>query len=157
MTVIDMGGNVDELGLWSDHRDWVDIFWNPPKAGNPQPAPVKECPECESMIPANTMMCPFCEHAFPAPICKDLAEGELIEIKALIGRKVSSLLPQELYRLERQKMIKPTFAWRVARTWGDDFIKTYAKVSGKKSGWLYYQSNEGVGYTDYTINMNFNA
>lgn len=155
MTVIDMGNNISEHGLWSDSRDWKDIFWNPPKAGSPKPAPVKECPKCESMLPAKAPICHYCNYEFPKPEAPELAEGVLVEVLPLVGRKVSTLNPEELHRLERQKMIKPTFAWRVARTWGGEYLAKYAKISGKKGGWLYYQENQSIGFTDYTINMNF--
>ena len=157
MTVIDMGGNVDEFGLWSDHRDWKDIFWNPPKKGNPQPAPVKDCPECEAILSVRVVECPYCNFKFPRQQSKDLMTGELVEVKPLIGRKVSTLTAGELHILEKHGKIKATYAWRVARTMGDDYLKTYAKISGKKRGWLYYQSSKGKGFTDYTINHTFNA
>ena len=156
MTVIDMGGNIDRLGLWSAPRDWKDWFWNPPKVGLPQPPPTKDCPGCEAMLLVRVMECPHCGHKFEAKE-KEMADGELVKILPLVGRKVSTLNPADLHRLEMQKMIKPTFAWRVARTNGDLYLKEYAKISGKKSGWVYYQQNNGVGYTDYTINMNFKA
>jgi superfamily II DNA or RNA helicase len=156
MTVLDLGSNIKRFGLWSEERSWTDYFKNPPKAGNPQPAPVKECPSCEAIIPARATDCNYCGYKFPIQE-KELAYGELVEVLPLMGKKVSSLSAEELHRLEKQKMIKPSFAWRVARTKGSDFLKTYASISKKNSGWLYYQANQGVGFTDYTINRNFKA
>lgn len=157
MTVIDLGGNITEHGLWSHNRDWKDYFWNPPKIGNPQPAPIKECPSCESILAARSRVCKFCGYKFPEPKPTKKLEGELVEVKPLIGKKISSLTPNELYILEKQKMIKPAFAWRVARSWGGDYLKRYASVSGKKPGWMFYQKNQSTGFTDYTINLNFKA
>jgi hypothetical protein len=157
MTVVDMGGNIDELGQWSEQRNWTDMFWNPPKKGAPQPAPVKDCPECGSILSVRVTNCIYCNYEFPKPQHKDMPIGELVEVKKLYGRKVSALTAEDLYKLEKLKKIKPSFAWRVARTFGGDYIKNYARISGKRSGWLYHQSKLDKGFTDYTINHKFNA
>lgn len=156
MTVIDMGGNIDTLGMWSAPRNWSDYFWNPPKAGNPEPPPQKECPECGCMIGISVMECPSCGYEFETQP-KETKDGILVEVKPIIGKKVSSLTLYELIQLERAKMIKSKFVWRVIRSTSEQWLQEYAKLTGKKRGWIYYQSKEGIGYTDYTITENMRA
>ncbi len=55
--IIDMGGNAVTFGDWDDERDWVQMFWTPPKPGKPGIAPSKVCPKCEGIVPAGTMCC----------------------------------------------------------------------------------------------------
>lgn len=66
-TIIDMGQNAITHGDWSASRDWENIFLDPPKAGKPGVAPVKNCPNCDAIIAARILMCKYCGHEFPAP------------------------------------------------------------------------------------------
>jgi hypothetical protein len=66
-TIIDLGQNAISHGDWSMPRDWENLFFNPPVAGKPGVAPVKNCPECDAIVPARTMVCQYCNHEFPAP------------------------------------------------------------------------------------------
>ena len=60
--VIDMGNNINDLDAWSDKRDWNELFYNRfvLPCGKPQPAKVRTCHECETIMPANTLFCPQC-------------------------------------------------------------------------------------------------
>jgi len=61
-SVIDMGNNINDLGNWSDKRDWEDYFNRQEikECGKPQPASVRDCHECKAIIPSNSLKCPFC-------------------------------------------------------------------------------------------------
>ncbi len=66
-TIIDMGGNAMAHGDWCDSRDWEHIFFNPPKAKDKEGvAPVKNCPQCYAIIPAQGKACKICGFEFPA-------------------------------------------------------------------------------------------
>ena len=70
--IIDMGANAVNLGDWSDDRDWIDIFENPPQPRkNAGVAPCKSCPQCEAIIAAQAMECKWCGYKFPV---KEVAE-----------------------------------------------------------------------------------
>lgn len=77
--IIDMGGNGSAHGDWNFSRNWKDIFFNPPKPGKPKdcPAPVKNCPACDALLPVQVRFCYFCGYEFPGPA--EVAEGELGE------------------------------------------------------------------------------
>jgi superfamily II DNA or RNA helicase len=81
-TIIDLGGNAVTLGDWCDARDWYDIFWNPPKPGDPkdQPAPVKSCPNCDAIIPAPSKVCRFCGYEYPNKEMAPESEKEIDEM-----------------------------------------------------------------------------
>lgn len=60
--VIDLGGNISDLGAWSDKRDWNDLFYKKEckPVGAPTPAAVRTCHACESVVAANSLICPMC-------------------------------------------------------------------------------------------------
>lgn len=75
-TIVDMGGNAVTHGDWCQDRDWLHIFNNPPKPGSGDGiAPVKSCPECEAIIPAQARVCDYCGYAIPEKT--PLQEGAL--------------------------------------------------------------------------------
>ena len=76
-TIIDMGGNAITHGDWCDKRDWERIFFDPPKKGKEGVAPSKNCPQCDSIVPASAHVCKFCDYVFPPP--KPKIEEELGE------------------------------------------------------------------------------
>ena len=65
--LIDLGGNVDTFGKWSEPVDWAEHFYLTSKL-----LPKKEaldkitfCDECDKIIPATATTCPFCGHEKP--------------------------------------------------------------------------------------------
>jgi superfamily II DNA or RNA helicase len=60
---IDMGGNAQVHGDWSDEVDWYDRFHYPdrPSKGGGVP-PTRTCEGCQSMLHAAVVICPFCGH-----------------------------------------------------------------------------------------------
>lgn len=157
--LIDMGTNIDRLGLWDEARDWKKWFFDPPKPGQSQPAPVKECPECESLIPARTMQCPYCLYEFPISekSQNEQIEGKLVEVvkpapSDLIGRKIAELNTDELYLLYKSERYKKGFIMRVLRSKGEGALSYFARLAGFKKGWAYYQSRNGeTTFTNITI------
>jgi superfamily II DNA or RNA helicase len=76
-TLIDMGGNAVAHGDWCAARDWESIFHDPPKPGKSTAAPVKNCPNCDAIVPASTKKCPYCGYLWAD---KEIAiEAELHE------------------------------------------------------------------------------
>lgn len=67
--VLDYGGNVERHGF----IDAVRIKDKSAGTGGGD-APAKECPECETMVPAGLRVCP-CGHEFPAPELNHGARG----------------------------------------------------------------------------------
>lgn len=90
-TIVDLGQNAITHGDWSMSRDWENIFFNPPQAGKPGVAPVKNCPECDAILPARTMLCKYCGHEFPPP---EIEEAERLSDFVIVtkGIDVPSLI-----------------------------------------------------------------
>jgi superfamily II DNA or RNA helicase len=154
--LIDMGGNVDRLGRWEEPRDWKYHFFHPKKAGQTQPAPVKECPECESILPARTMKCDYCGYEFPESERETEAiEGELVALKKapnnLIGKRIDELTTGELFQLYRSERYKKGFILRVLRSRGISELMAFASIAKFKPGWAYHQINEPKNYANIRI------
>lgn len=104
-TIIDLGANCTTHGLWSSPRDWERIFTNPKKPGDGV-APVKECPECNSLLHAAVRMCPPpCGYVFPIIKPKDEAidkfvqVSKAIDVQKIIDKHQHSKLYRSLYVL----------------------------------------------------------
>lgn len=97
-TIIDMGGNAITHGDWSQGRDWENIFFNPPKPGDGV-APVKNCPQCDAIIPASANVCQYCGFIFPP---KEIAPEEQLDDFVMVtkGIDVSDLI--EKHKLKRE-------------------------------------------------------
>jgi hypothetical protein len=82
-----MGGNAVNLGDWSDDRNWVEIFNNPPSPSkNAGIAPCKSCPQCDCIIPAPANVCKFCGCQYPA--AKPSREEEVSEEYTILTKGI---------------------------------------------------------------------
>lgn len=89
--LIDLGGNVDTFGKWSEPIDWNEYFYLESKA-----VPKKEaldkitfCENCDMIIPATAIECPFCGHEKPKP--EKLISENTVHVAELIypsGEKI---------------------------------------------------------------------
>ena len=84
-TIIDLGQNAITHGDWCDSRNWEDIFFNPPKAGRPGVAPVRNCPQCDAILPARCLMCQYCGHIFPP---KEIEEAERLSDFVIVTKGI---------------------------------------------------------------------
>lgn len=155
-TILDFGGNTDRLGTWDEQRDWRDIFFNPQKPKNGV-APIRECKNCEAIIPASARFCLYCNAEQPNAVHEE-RKNAIAELVTAIGtnpfgRKISDLTIPELIACERRKILKASFVWRVVRT--DGRLKDYWKERGHGWGWYQRQLNEPIGYKNYILNHKF--
>jgi superfamily II DNA or RNA helicase len=155
MIVIDMGGNAKRIGLWSDSKDWVDLFWNPPKAGNPAPAPTKDCPKCEALIHMRVMVCPHCGHVFESKV-KKFVEGVLVELKSIENKKISDCTVNDLIDLKNTGLYSHGYICRVIRSNKNasaNLYEYYKKEINKGNAeyWVRYQLKMDKGYSDFTL------
>lgn len=59
--ILDFGTNIDRLGP----IDAIEIIRKKDGTGEVRTAPVKECPECKSLVAISVMICPDCGYKFP--------------------------------------------------------------------------------------------
>lgn len=81
-TIIDMGNNIKDLGLWHEPYDWECIFRNG-SVSAPQHAPVKSCPECQSIVALSTQTCPYCQHTF-ARKHREILDTQEVETQEIV-------------------------------------------------------------------------
>jgi superfamily II DNA or RNA helicase len=90
--ILDLGGNALSHGDWSSTRDWKDIFENPDKPSDGGGvAAVRECGQCNAIIPASSKVCRFCgferiiEVAYDGdPIVLELFKNSTVDVKKVI-------------------------------------------------------------------------
>lgn len=160
-TVLDYGGNYQRHGLWDAEVDWQKKWKEQKKKKKDGVAPVKNCPQCDYIVPVSTGTCPNCGYKFPAADLEPSdEETKLVEITAayrnLIGRRISSLNPQELAMYAKFKN-KKAFAIRVARSQEQrvsGYLLQFAIFMGYKPGWTHYQQQtltDDIQFTDIIL------
>lgn len=103
-TIIDLGQNAISHGDWSTSRNWEDIFFNPPKAGKPGVAPVKNCPNCDAILPARARECKYCGHVFPPP---EIEEAERLSDFVVVTKGID--VPSIIEANKEKKEYYPFF------------------------------------------------
>ncbi len=84
--IIDLGGNVMAHGDWSQDRDWEHIFYNPGKPSDGTGvAPIKECDNCEAIIPASATVCKFCGHIHERRIGYDVIAPDFEKVVSVMS------------------------------------------------------------------------
>lgn len=115
--ILDLGGNARELGDWATPRPWDVYFRNPPKPGQGNGIPpMKECPACESFIPAGSKVCPICGEVSTADEQYDGEAPELewinstISVRAAVEvAQVRSYSPYQALHAIKERMIDIAF------------------------------------------------
>jgi superfamily II DNA or RNA helicase len=156
LTVIDLGENCERIGLWSDSKDWTDLFWNPPKKGIPQPAPTKECPKCQSLLPVQVMQCRYCGNQFKSKE-RELAEGVLIEVKSAVNKKMYDLTVDEMIKLVKSKVLSEHYVARVLRSKRGGYydLIEYSQKMNKSQGFITYNMSAPKGAKNTVITAEF--
>jgi superfamily II DNA or RNA helicase len=121
--IIDMGGNVFNLGFWEQNREFN--LTHKVKA-TIDPAPVKICKEdvkdinnnlgCGALVHLSAAKCKFCNYVFPKEIKKEI-ESEFVQLEN------NQYLPPEL----------------IGKTWGSMTVAELEEVriiKGYKMGWI---------------------
>lgn len=141
-TVLDYGANWERHGLYFEDRAWDKMWHQTKKLRNEGEGigSVTFCESCESIIPANVRICQYCGHEKPL-VEKEPEQGELVEVTKhytnLVGRNISTLLPQELAIYAKMKK-KQVFASRIARAQEQQstgYLPAYGAAMGYKPGW----------------------
>lgn len=159
--VLDYGLNYQRFGAWDADRDW-ETLWLPPKNARKKelPAPVKQCPSCESFVHTTATVCKWCEYEFPVEE-RTFAKGDLQDFTAaytaLLGKRLSELDPWQLATFARTKN-KTSHAIRVAKAREferEGFLKDFGQAMGYKRMWAYIQRDslpaDRIEYADIVL------
>lgn len=113
--IIDMGSNIKKHGFWEEDREWT--LKKRTKRNSLQPAPIKECKQCEAYVYASATSCPHCGYVFPKKE-KKLVDSEFTQI---VKPDIPNHLRKPFNEMDRSE------------------LEEYRKIKGYKSGWTYVQ------------------
>lgn len=108
--VIDLGGNIETHGKWSDEIDWKSIFYSSQEKPKPKREALdqtKQCKNCGMIYVKNEIACPNCEYEEPKreKIITDEVAVLVDEIPLPNGKKIVEYCK----RIEKDK----NFAWTI--------------------------------------------
>lgn len=96
-TVIDLGQNIHNHGIWSKRRKWKDYFYSPGKKRKKviDLLDVWQCKKCESFNLKGEVVCEFCgvdKTVKTSQSEKQYKEGELVELNSMPPPKAKSII-----------------------------------------------------------------
>jgi superfamily II DNA or RNA helicase len=102
--LLDLYGNSVRLNRWEAHRDWQRKFESIKESKNGE-APVKLCPQCEAVVPAQAKTCPHCGFEF----AKEEEEAELTRKQELVILRETTIREkaQQAMELVKTRGYKP--------------------------------------------------
>ena len=134
--ILDFGDNVKRFDFWHSERPWkLDLMSKPKKKGA---APIKQCPECEALIPANSQTCPECGFIFKNPEDekpKIFAKLELLTYSE-ISRYAKTATVKELIEIQKTKGYNSYWVCHQLKTFKE--LQEYGEIKGYKKGWAYH-------------------
>lgn len=126
--IIDHVGNWYRHGLPDTEHDWQEYFEGTKKKGkNNDATPIKECPECYTVIESAYTICPECGFEFPKEEQQDYEHMENAELEEVTEDKVIQLnlktaedceSVEELYEVAKANGYKPGWAYVQAKRLG---------------------------------------
>lgn len=144
--ILDFGNNIQRHGFWEQPRKWELEKKKPKDLGA---AAVKICKACTAINYATAKSCVVCGELFPVPPKEKTQDEAVLELLIDIGIKgklISELTIPELVIIQKKKVLKAQYVWRIVRTL--ELIPEYAKYMGYSSGWAKRQYEEPKGFKD---------
>jgi len=143
--VVDYGKNYSRFGLWSDRRDWRELWSKKKKKGESVPGE-KVCVSCFAVIPTQTKICPYCGVKQPVPKREQAPDTIIKKIGSsadnINGKTILSLTAKELSQYAKLSG-NHKHAIRICKlkyTQGkEQFIRDFASAMGYNHGWVDYQ------------------
>lgn len=147
-TIIDMGSNFLEHGLWNAPINWRERFHNPPKKSDKEGVtPVKSCPKCDYAMHVSAPVCPDCGYVFPIKE-KDkelLTTSEFVEVDKIIRKKWDTMTVEELLITQEAKGYKMGWVLHQIRNREPEKLEAnlqlVERLKGYKKGWHKHQLN----------------
>lgn len=111
-TLIDLGGNVEAHGKWSDEVDWKSIFYGSDEKPKPKKEALdqtKQCGNCGMIHPKNAAECPECGFTEPEPERTQTLSGEVAQLIDEIPLPNGKKIVTYVEKIGRDK----SFAWTI--------------------------------------------
>ena len=134
--ILDFGNNIQRHGFWEQDRVW-SLKKKRKKDGV---APVKDCPECNAILPASTRDCPHCNFHFE----KTESEKEQ-QVIAELSKLTYSQIKDEIITADFKKLEQIAQAKGYKKSWIYYHLKTekdlieYANYKGYHQNWVNHQ------------------
>ena len=134
--ILDFGNNISRHGFWEQEREW-NLKKKRKKEGV---APIKDCPECGSILSARLMECPECNYVFEKTE-KDIEEQIIVELQKMTYQQIQD----EIKTADFKKLEQIAIAKGYKKTWIYYHLKTeedlfrYAKYKGYHKNWVEHQ------------------
>ena len=132
--LLDFGNNIKRHNFWESPRIW-DLKKKKKAKGV---APIKECPMCESFLPASAKECGYCGHEF-----KETAEEKLTtriaELKELSRNDILDQDLKDKVLLCKEKIISPF--WVLHNLKDIEEARIFCTLMGYKKGFEYANKN----------------
>jgi superfamily II DNA or RNA helicase len=144
-TVIDLGQNIHNHGIWSKRRDWTGYFYSPGKKRRRviDLLDVWQCKTCDSFNPKGEVVCEFCGSEKLDAIIDEkrkTKEGELIEMGEMPKPNAKSLIDYVgrtgndanfAFKLLEKRIVELFLYYRVSKSYYNNRIGDF-KASVKK-------------------------
>lgn len=149
--IYDLGHNCKRLGSWHSDINWVNKFETQGMKvrESDQSAPMKSCPECETLLFASMMKCDVCGYDFPAKNKEaDTQSIDVLEYNAPLPehlrRRYSDMSVKDL--LDRAEIGSLTTGKPYSVNWvvnqlkrrdnPEPGIRELARIKGYRAGWI---------------------
>jgi superfamily II DNA or RNA helicase len=145
-TLIDQGGNVWRHGFWQDERNFnLDPKWVTKKKGV---APVKECSNCQALLPASSPKCEYCDvvqekRTNTQASSTETADFVVIDKNSIPQNLKKPLAQLSISELEEFRVLKEyQLGWVVRQLIprGEEAIREYARLRGFATAWVNMQT-----------------
>lgn len=136
--ILDFGDNIRRHGFWEDPRQWS--LKKAKKTKKEGAAPVKNCPECEALVPASARLCQHCEYEFEISDKdrKDQVFAQLALLTPNARRRIAAGVSlEEKAEMAKRGLIKPYWVLHQLTSYAD--AKRFGELMGWKwKGWWYH-------------------
>ena len=141
--ILDFGNNVRRLGFWEENRTW-SLKKDKKRTAKEDAFPVKDCPECDAMLPVSTKVCPYCDYYFKKTD-KEKEQDEIAELQLLTKKEVSKFASKrdvDLWvKLVHAKKLHPFRIFHMLEPNEIDLAYEFMEKIGYKKGFAYLNKN----------------
>lgn len=157
--VVDIGENNYRFGLfdmmWERKgkisrliNSWSELFWNPYAPKSESLPPVKDCPHCNAMLPAQVRVCSVCGHVFSNKR-EQHALQEFAEVK--VEKSPEQMIKDWIWVARHKDVGGENFVLKKIReNLGVSGLYLYAEIAGREKNWAdsYYRSRKERLWSD---------
>lgn len=138
--VLDFGNNVLRHGFWHAERTWKleNDRVRKVNADREDIYPIRDCPQCEALVPATTRTCPYCGYIWTQSEAeKRIVELQEMEYGAIMKSIKSGMSVAEMEKIRVVRQYK--VGWLLRQLENKEQFEEYARLKGYKPYWVKIQ------------------